>query len=205
METQYRELSGRHTPDAWLDPFLPALGAVGDVVLDLGCGTGEDAATLAAHGVRVVACDRSRVAIRAATTTAAAASCFLMDMASPFALRGGVARGVVASLSLHYFPWETTRGIIAEVRRVIVPGGAFLFRVNATDDVNFGAGAGVAIEPGFYRVPPGRDHRPYKRFFDAAMVRALLDPGWHIAHLEHRTIFRYGDAKQVWECLAFGK
>ncbi len=205
METRFKEISGRHTPDAWLDPFLPALGVAGDLVLELGCGSGEDSATLAAYGFRVVACDRSRKAIRAAVSTVPAASFFEMDMEAPFAVRDGVVRGVVASLSLHYFPWSATQAILAEVCRVLVPGGAFLFRVNATDDVNFGAGAGAEIEPGFYRVPSGRNHRPHKRFFDEAMVRALLEPHWRIAHLAHRTIHRYGDPKQVWECLAFAE
>lgn len=203
METRDTEISGRYPPDTWLAPFLPALGVAGDVVLELGCGPGEDAATLAVHGFRVTGCDRSQAAIRTATQTAPAACFFVMDMEAPFAVRGGVARSVVASLSLHYFPWETTRRIVAEVRRVLVPGGAFLFRVNATDDVNFGAGTGVEIEPGFSRVPPGRNDRPYKRFFDAAMVRQMLDPGWRIVHLAHRTIARDGVPKRVWECLAY--
>jgi SAM-dependent methyltransferase len=211
METQFKEISGRHTPDAWLDPFLPALRAVGDTVLELGCGPGEDAATLAAHGFRVFACDRSRTAIRAATITAPAAQCFVADLQSPLPVCSGCAQIVVASLSIHYFPWETTRQIVAEVRQALVPGGCFLFRVNATDDTNFGAGAGEEIEPNYYRVPPdgnyfrmppdGRNNRPYKRFFDEMSVHTLLT-GWRIAHLAHRTIDRYGEPKQVWECLA---
>jgi SAM-dependent methyltransferase len=202
METQFKEISGRHTSDAWLDPFLPALKAAGDTVLELGCGPGEDAATLAAHGFRVFACDRSRKAIRAATITAPAASCFVADLQSPLPVRSGCAHAVVASLSIHYFYWAVTRAIVAEVRRALVPGGCFLFRVNATDDTGFGAGAGDEIEPNYYRVPPdGRNNRPYKRFFDEPSIRALL-PDWRIAHLAHRTIFRYGEPKQVWECLA---
>jgi hypothetical protein len=52
-------------------------------------------------------------------------------------------------------------------------------------------------------VPPdGRNNRPYKRFFDEAAVRALLTPGWRIAHLAHRTIARYDEPKQTWECMA---
>ena len=38
---------------------LEALFGRGDRVLDLGCGTGEDALTLAARGVRVVGIDPS--------------------------------------------------------------------------------------------------------------------------------------------------
>jgi SAM-dependent methyltransferase len=202
MQTQFTEISGRHTPDPWLDPFLPALRAAGARVLELGCGPGEDAATLTAHGFRVFAFDRSRKAIRAAKITAPTAHCFVADLQSPLPVRSGCADAVVASLSIHYFPWEVTRATVAEVRRALAPGGRFLFRVNATDDRNFGAGEGEEIEPHYYRVPPdGRNNRPYKRFFDEASVRALL-PGWRIAHLAHRTIFRYETPKQTWECLA---
>jgi SAM-dependent methyltransferase len=203
METQFRDISGRHTPDPWLDPFLSALHAVGDTVLELGCGPGEDAATLTAAGFRVFAFDRSRKAIRAATVTAPVAQCFVADMQSPLPVRSGSVDAVVASLSIHYFAWAVTQRIVAEVRRVLMPGGCFLFRVNATDDTGFGAGAGEEIEPNYYHVPPdGRNNRPYKRFFDEASMRALLPAGWRITHLAHRTIARWDEPKQTWECFA---
>jgi SAM-dependent methyltransferase len=95
-------------------------------------------------------------------------------------------------------------GILEEVRRVMRPGGVFVFRVNATDDVHFGALQGEELEPNYYHVPPdGRNNRPYKRFFDEASIRALLTPGWRIAYLAHRTISRYDTPKQVWECCAY--
>jgi SAM-dependent methyltransferase len=203
METRFKEISGRHTPDPWLDAFVPALRGAGETVLELGCGPGEDAATLVAHGFRVFAFDRSRKAIRAATVTAPTASCFVADLQSPLPVRSGSVHAAVSSLSIHYFPWALTQAIVAEVRRALIPGGCFVFRVNATDDTGFGAGQGEEIEPNYYRVPPdGRNNRPYKRFFDEASLRALLASGWRIAHLEHRTIARYHEPKQVWECLA---
>lgn len=204
METRFKELSGRHTPDPWLDPFLPALRAAGETVLELGSGPGEDAATLLAHGFRVFAFDRSRKAIRAATVTAPTAHCFVADLQSPLPVRSGCTHGAIASLSIHYFSWAMTQAIVSEVRRALVPGGCFAFRVNATDDTGFGAGQGEEIEPNYYRVPPdGRNNRPYKRFFDEASLRALLASGWRIAQLEHRTIARYNEPKQVWECVAY--
>jgi SAM-dependent methyltransferase len=203
METRFKDISGRHAPDPWLDPYLPTLRAAGATVLEIGCGPGEDAATLSATGFRVFACDRARKAIHAARITAPAAHCFVADLQSPLPVRSASVHAVVASLSIHYFSWEITRQILAEVWRVLAPGGCHVFRVNATDDTNFGAGEGEEIEPGYYRVPPdGRNNRPYKRFFDEATVRALLTSQWQIAHLAHRTIYRYGEPKQVWECLA---
>lgn len=197
------DLSWRRGEAPWLDPFLPALRAAGDVVLELGCGAGEDAADLASVGFRVVAFDVSRTMIAAAAENAPAASLFVADLLAPLPVRAAAVPVVVSSLSIHYFPWKETVAIAREVRRVLRPGGVFAFRVNATDDTNFGAGEGVVIEPNYYNVPPdGRNNRPFKRFFDDAAIRALL-PGWRIAHLAHRTIHRYGLPKQTWECLAY--
>src|SRR5687768_16095630 len=51
-------LMRRRTHDAFLRWFQP-----GCRVLDIGCGTGLDTAFLAAHGVRVVACDPSEAMV----------------------------------------------------------------------------------------------------------------------------------------------
>jgi SAM-dependent methyltransferase len=196
--------SRQHGADPWLDPFLDAMHAAGDTALELGCGIGEDAAELTARGFRVFAFDLARTPIRRAVANAPAARFFVADLQSPLPVRSGAVDVVVASLSIHYFPWQTTLALVGEVRRVVRPGGVFVFRVNATDDVNFGAGQGEELEPHYYHVPPdGRNNRPYKRFFDDASIRALLTPGWRITHLAHRTISRYDTPKQVWECCAY--
>ncbi len=174
------------------------------MALELGCGPGEDAAELTAHGFRVAAFDLLRKPVRRAIANAPDAHFFVADLRAPLPVRSGAVDVVIASLSIHYFPWRETHDILDEVRRVLRPGGVFVFRVNATDDVNFGASQGEEIEPNYYRVPPdGRNDRPYKRFFDEPSLRAFLTPGWRVAHLAHRTISRYDTPKQVWECLAY--
>ncbi len=199
-------ISRQHGDDLWLLPFLDAMRAAGNRVLELGCGPGEDAAELGAQGFRVVAFDVARKPIRRAVENAPAAHFFIADLQSPLPIRSGAGDVVVASLSIHYFPWQETLGIVNEVRRVVRPGGLFVFRVNATDDVNFGAAQGEELEPNYYHVPPdGRNNRPYKRFFDEPSVRALLTSGWRIVHLAHRTISRYDTPKQVWECCAYSE
>lgn len=107
----------------------------------------------------------------------------------------------MASLSLHYLPWEQTRTAFQEIRRVLRLGSPFLFRVNATDDLNGGAGQGVAIEPNYYQAKPG-SWADAKRFFDEASVREAVGGSFAIEHLAHRTIHRYDQPKQVWECLS---
>ncbi len=203
MSQTAANISRQHGADPWLDPFLDAMHAAGDTVLELGCGIGEDAAELAARGFHLVAFDLSRTMVRAAVGNAPDARFFVADLSAPLPVRSATVACVVASLSLHYFPWQQTVSVVDEVRRVLRPGGVIAFRVNATDDVNFGAMQGEELEPHFYHVPPdGRNNRPYKRFFDEASLRSLLSSGWHITHLAHRTISRYETPKQVWECCA---
>jgi SAM-dependent methyltransferase len=197
------QLSRQHGADPWLDPFLGAMQTAGDTVLELGCGIGEDAAELTARGFRVLASDLSPKMVRAAVGNAPDARFFVADLSAPLPVRSAAVDCVVSSLSIHYFSWQTTVAAIDEVHRVLRPGGVFAFRVNATDDVNFGAMQGEELEPNFYHVPPdGRNNRPFKRFFDEASLRALLATGWRITSLAHRTIHRYETPKQVWECCA---
>ncbi|MBI5948278.1 MAG: class I SAM-dependent methyltransferase [Chloroflexi bacterium] len=191
-------------PEAgWLSRHLPALRAAGTSVLDLGCGPGRDCAFLSAEGFRVTGCDRYAAALARARIAAPAAAYLRLDIARPLPFRSGTFDAAIASLSLHYLPWVETLAAVAEVRRVLRPGGLFLFRVNASDDVNFGAGRGEEVEPGLFRVDgePGR-WSPVKRFFDAAMVHAMAAGAFEIERLEHRAIDREGVTKRIWECLA---
>lgn len=79
-------------------------------------------------------------------------------------------------------------------------GSPFLFRVNATDDINHGAGQGVEIEPNYY-LATRHSWDDAKRFFDEASVREAVGGSFAIGQLTHRTIYRYEQPKQVWECL----
>lgn len=107
----------------------------------------------------------------------------------------------MSSLALHYLPWAATRAAFTEVRRVLHPGAPFLFRVNADDDFHHGAGQGLELEPGLFRVPFA-GHSDTKRFFDEAMVLATVEGLFDVEELEHETIYRYEQPKQVWTCLA---
>ena len=204
MTATHTNISRQHGADPWLDPFLDGMRAAGNTALELGCGIGEDAAELTAQGFRVFAFDVLRKPIRKAVENAPDARFFIADLQSPLPVRRGAMDCVVASLSIHYFSWAETLALLNEVRRVLQPGGIFVFRVNATDDVNFGAMQGEELEPNYYHVPPdGRNNRPFKRFFDEPSLHALLTPGWRITRLAHRTIRRYDTPKQVWECCAY--
>jgi SAM-dependent methyltransferase len=86
----------------WTGPFLgPLREAAARTILELGCGTGNDAARLACDGYSVTAIDLSAEAIARARAR---------------------------------FPDSVTRAVFAEVRRLVRPGGLFLFHVNALED-----------------------------------------------------------------------
>ena len=76
-----------------------------------------------------------------------------------------------------------------------------MFRMNATDDVEHGAGVGEEVEPGYFvtEVDGGVQR---KHFFDEAAIRKLLARRFAIHHLRHTTTYRFGTTKRVWECMA---
>ena len=181
----------------WLTPFIDAISGAGMVVLDLGCGRhGTDASFLADSGFTVFACDRVPP-----YATGTAVHAFVSDIAEPLPVRTGTIDTVLVSLSSHYFSWDTTISIYEEIHRVLRPGGALLLRVNADDDVNYGAGIGEEIEPGYFH-SKGEFGMTCKRFFTEDAVRTLLNGLFDISHLRHCSIDRYETPKQIWECLA---
>jgi len=101
---------------------------------------------------------------------------------------------VVASLSLHYFPWPETVALAARIRDVLVEKGLLLCRLNSTNDHHFGASGHPRIEPDYYLV----DGEP-KRFFGRAAVAALFANGWQTLQAEERTVDRYEKPKVLWE------
>ena len=131
---------------SWLKRHLSVLAPSGALVLELGCGPGVDAAHLATAGFRVVATDTNPRALARAAEQVGRSALLRLDHGSPLPFRDGIFEAVVASLTLHYFGREGTRAVVAEIARVLTPGGALLFRVNATDDDEHGALDGVEVE-----------------------------------------------------------
>ena len=147
---------------------------------------------LAAAGHRVVAVDLSAEAIERAHERVPSAEFHRQDIRAPFPLaRAGV---VVASLSLHYFPWPETEALVERIRQLLVPSGILLCRLNSTNDHHFGASGHPRIDDDYYLV----DGAP-KRFFDRAAVDRLFSPDWQMLSVEERTIDRYDLPKSAWE------
>ncbi|KEZ03382.1 methyltransferase [Burkholderia sp. MSh2] len=183
-------------PDPWLDRWLPLINAraADRPVLEIGCGYGDDTATLASAGLHVIGFDLSLAAVAATKIRVPSAKIARRDIRDPLpddATDVGVA---LASLSLHYFSWDETVSIVDRVRSAIRPGGVLLCRLNSTLDSNFGAEGHEEIEPGYFLV----DGQP-KRFFDENAVRRLFADGWNTLALEHVMTDKYRQPKAAWE------
>ena len=185
-------------PDPWLDRWLTLIKerAGKQPVLEIGCGYGDDTASLAKAGLRVIGFDASRASVAATRIRVPTARIERRDIRDPFP-EDAVGLGVVlASLSLHYFPWEETVSIVDRVRLALRPGGILLCRLNSTEDRNFGADGSEEIEPNYLLV----NGQP-KRFFDETTVRRLFADYWNIIALEHITTDKYKKPKAAWEII----
>lgn len=184
------------TRDPWLDKWLPMLkeGAAAGPVLEVGCGAGEDTETLCNAGLRVVAFDVSPEAVERARARVPGAEFHCASVLERFPLEGSGVPVIVASLSLHYFPWRQTVEVVERLRRTLAPGGRLLCRLNSTEDAYYGAAGHPQIEPQFFSV----DGRP-KRFFDRAAIERLFGHGWRLRYVKDGSTEKYGPAKAVWE------
>lgn len=98
-------------------------------ILDVGCGSGPLAADLIARGATLTGVDGSPAMIELARRRLGAEVPLLVaDLAQPLPLPDGGFDDVVASLVLHYLrDWAAP---LAELHRVLRPGGKLLMSVN---------------------------------------------------------------------------
>ncbi|PAU78843.1 class I SAM-dependent methyltransferase [Halomonas salipaludis] len=186
------------TIDPWLSRWLPlVLERVNDGrVLEIGCGPGDDTATLSAAGMKVHAFDISSSAVRKTKIRVPSATVECRDLREPLPEQATGFGVIVASLSLHYFAWSDTQVIVRRIRSALRPGGILLCRLNSTEDHNFGASGNPEAEPNFFLV----NGEP-KRFFDKCSVESLFAEGWNTLSLEHFTTRKYVKAKALWEVI----
>jgi SAM-dependent methyltransferase len=188
----------------WTAPFLVPLREAGvRTILELGCGTGHDAARLASEGYLVTAIDISGQAIGQAKARYGSVATFkVADMTRRLPFPDGRFDAVMSNVALHMFPDDVTRALFAEVRRVVRPGGLFVFHVNALEDRPLRARWLPAreLEPDYVVEESGQT----MHFFSEAYLRELL-ADWPEVHLvpvpvPHR---QTGELfKQVWRGLA---
>src|SRR5262249_52399117 len=184
--------------DPWLERWLPLVRerAGGSPVLELGCGPGEDTATLSHAGLRVIAIDRSTESIAKARALLPGMEYHCQDMRAPFPPSAAGLGVVLASLSLHYFAWSETVTLVERIHDVLRIGGVLLCRLNSTEDHHHGASGHPAIETNYYLV----EGEP-KRFFDRASIDRLFAKGWRVIDIGHHVVDRYAPPKALWEVI----
>ena len=166
----------------WTAPFLASLREAGArTILELGCGTGNDAARLAGEGYSVTAIDLSGEAIGHAQARFGSMVRFMVaDMTKRLPFPDGDFDAVMSNVAMHMFPDGVTRSVFAEVGRLVRPGGLFLFHVNALEDRPLRARWQPAreLEPDYVAEESGQT----MHFFSEAYLRELLGE-WRELHL----------------------
>lgn len=181
------------------DPAVHAAGvfraaAVSDL-LELGAGHGRDAVYFARRGFTVTAADFSATALeqlRAAAGrdgVAGRVTTVVHDVREPLPLPDASVDAVFAHMLLCMaLSTKEIQVLVAEVARVLRPGGTFVYTVRHTEDAHYGTGTSRGddiYEQGGFAV----------HFFDRALVDALAD-GWRLDEVH---AFEEGDLpRRLW-------
>ena len=184
----------------WLQEKLCVLPEEGELVLDLGCGNGDDTAWLMANGYQVVSVDFSDYAVKRVGQINPG-NTFVFDMSNPDAWKifeDNTFSAIVANLSLHYFDDKTTKMIISQIQRILKPKAKLIARVNSLEDKEFGAGAGTELEPGFFA---NNERGITKRFFSLGSANLYFSKIGYAAVCP-KEITYIGKSKKVIEIVA---
>ncbi|HEX2738915.1 MAG TPA: class I SAM-dependent methyltransferase [Rubrobacter sp.] len=144
---------GAGSEDAWLERWQVMLETSREIpILELGCGGGHDAAFLTEIGFAVIATDLSDEALELTRRRAPDARVENVDLTRGLPFPDAAFRVIVASLSLHYFPWRKTLEILDDIHRCLEPQGHLLARFNSTRDPRYFAAEKQQIEDNFYLI-----------------------------------------------------
>lgn len=149
-------------------PFAP--------ILDLGCGVGRHLVFFRQLGFEVMGTDVSPGALRASRSWLAREGLSAELAASRVDAIPAVSRrfGTVVSHGvLDHVTLAEAHGALAEVRRVLMPGGLVHLSLRMRDSFDYGIGS--EIEPGTYRLETGHERGLPQHFWTDAEIEALLE------------------------------
>lgn len=167
----------------YVEQILPLAGThlrEAGLVLDLGCGEGQLARHVTAPGTRVVGLDAADAQLRVARERGGGPE-YVRASALAVPLRDGVVDAVVACLVMEHV--EDLDGAVAEVTRVLRPGGRFVMFINHPLLQTPGSGwvDDHILEEQYWRVGP---YLPDDRSLEE------VAPGVHLVFV-HRPLHRY--------------
>ncbi|MFI6293087.1 class I SAM-dependent methyltransferase [Nonomuraea sp. NPDC050790] len=150
-------------------------------VLDLGCGGGRDTRLLAELGRRVVAGDHSHGMLTWARSRSGTAGFLRLD-ALALPLRERCLAGVWASGCLLHLPLALMGAALAEVHRVLVPGGIAVISMRDGEGEGWRSGGSLDGERWFTFVGPETfAGRMEDAGFSEIRIRFSGRSGWYVA------------------------
>lgn len=185
--------------DNWLEQFNNIIDGVSTEIVDLGCGvTGNNTMYLIERNKKVVSCDFAEEALKVIKEKIPNSKTLLFDMTNGLPFDDLSKELVIADLSLHYFNDKTTKKIISEINRILIPGGYLMMRVNSTNSDEFNkiiANKTNPIEPHLYFTK-----NMEKRFFDKEDIENYFKE-WSIEYMNEQNMNRWSKNKIIWKCL----
>ncbi len=172
--------------DLWIDDYRTELPSPGSA-LDLGCGIGQFSRRLMEYGYSVFSADISDIAL--AEVGKFNSQTVKLDMREPLPFGDGTFNLVFANLSIHYFSDAVTKALVAEIQRILKPGGMFVGSVNGMQGAAHISGIAQELEPHYYW-----NIDRYFRFFDSADLHHYLSP-FVTCKVDERETIRFGNKK----------
>lgn len=172
-------------PDPHVVAALPLLAARGArTALDIGAGVGRHARLLAAEGLAVTAVDMSEAGLEEIDRLAGEAGLAIATERAPFtALPFAEARFdyVLAFNVIYHGDGAVVRQALAEIRRVLKPGGLFQGTMLSKRNADFGLGEEIATDT---FVLGGEGDKAHPHFFCSAAGLVSLLSGFELLSLE---------------------
>ncbi len=156
-------------------------------VLDLGCGLGRHAQYLASQGFACVGVDASPTGIAQAQRAAEAAGLAIDYRVGqfrelPFA---DASFGLAIAWNVVYHgDGQTVRQVLAEVHRLLAPGGLYLGTM--LSQRNHGYGIGEQVAENTFIVPDGPADKAHPHFYCNAAALLRLHQGFEVLQLRDR-------------------
>lgn len=148
-EKHLKEDDLENVEEIWIKKYEDVLPKEGKV-LDLGCGIGQYSRYFLDRGYDVTASDISKKALEYLSNKIPNIEVIQQDMSEKLKFKDNEFDIVFANLSIHFFSKSETEKLIAEIKRILKPGGYFVGSVNSTSAYEYIKDHVTEIEENYY-------------------------------------------------------